>query len=115
MSKVISESPIKPTTDDESEIEALLDSVDLSIAELERKIDSGRVRNPETDSVKIKYHRALGYMLRTKLKIFEAKKHDEFEQRLAELERELIPEADHVDVSESELRAEIECVRGERS
>lgn len=97
---------------DRSELESMIETCDASIAELRDKIENGRINSPEHDTVRIKYHRALAYVLRTKLKVVEARKADEFEQRLEELEKEVIPGSDHVPLTESDLRAEIESVRG---
>ncbi|WP_162994000.1 hypothetical protein [Halalkalicoccus subterraneus] len=68
----------------------MLETIDNSIEELERKIENGRIRSPERDNVRLKHHRALGYQIRTRLKIAEsrdlARLGEELEERLEELE-----------------------------
>jgi len=51
-----------------------------------RKIESGRIYDAENESVRIKRKRALGYLIRTKLKVLEARELEELEERLAALE-----------------------------
>jgi MoaA/NifB/PqqE/SkfB family radical SAM enzyme len=60
--------------------------IDTAIEETLRKIESGRVYDAQNESVRIKRKRALGYLVRTKLKVIEARELEELEERLSELE-----------------------------
>lgn len=64
----------------------MLASVDAAIEEVERKIENGRVRDPEREKIRIKQYRALGYLLRTKRKIVNDKQLVDMDERLSELE-----------------------------
>lgn len=66
------DSPSTPEliTDD---YEVMLENLDDAIEEITEKIESGRIRNPEHEKVRIKYYRALGYLVRTKRKVLEDK------------------------------------------
>jgi len=66
----------------------MMDSLDRAIAEVERKIESGRIRDPEREKVRIKRKRALGYLLRTKLKILQQKELDEMWEIIEDLQDE---------------------------
>lgn len=81
-------------TDDESnqrEYNEALDRVDTSINEITRKIERGRIRDTEKENARVKYHRALGYLERTRLKILEQRDIDErveeINERLEEMEQ----------------------------
>lgn len=66
------DSPSTPEliTDD---YDVMLDQLDDAIDEITEKIESGRIRKPETDKVRIQYYRALGYLVRTKRQVLEDK------------------------------------------
>lgn len=72
-------------------LNVLLDRTDTAIDELTRKIESGRIRDPEKDKVRIQYSRALDYMIRTRLTVTEQRELDDLSQRLAEIEAETEP------------------------
>jgi hypothetical protein len=66
----------------------LLENVDASIEQLVAKIENGRIRNPEYDKVRVRYHRTLGYMVRTKCRVLDAKNLEELSERLEKLENQ---------------------------
>jgi hypothetical protein len=66
--------------------EDMLRSVDAAIEEVERKIENGRVRDPEREKIRVKQYRALGYLLRTKRKIVNDKQLVEMDERVSDLE-----------------------------
>jgi len=68
------------------QLEELEDPINTAIDETVRKIESGRIYDAENESVRIKRKRALGYLIRTKLKVLEARELEELEERLAALE-----------------------------
>ncbi|PSQ52013.1 hypothetical protein BRD20_09310 [Halobacteriales archaeon SW_8_65_20] len=67
----------------------MIQSVDRAIAEVERKIESGRIRDSEREKVRIKRKRALGYLLRTKRKILRDKELEEMWEIIEDLQDEL--------------------------
>jgi hypothetical protein len=67
----------------------MIQSVDRAIAEVERKIESGRIRDSEREKVRIKRKRALGYLLRTKRKILRDKELEEMWEIIEDLKEEL--------------------------
>jgi hypothetical protein len=81
--KVLDKDPEPDPRDD------MIASVDGAIAEVERKVKNGRVRSPENEKVRIKQYRALGYLLRTKLKILQQQELDEMWKMIEELKDEL--------------------------
>ncbi|PSP83303.1 hypothetical protein BRC96_09000 [Halobacteriales archaeon QS_6_64_34] len=77
-----------PTPDlNTDELSVLITQVDTAIDEIVAKIESGRIRNPEHERVRIKYYRALGYLARTKQGLVESKTLEELEAEVAELKR----------------------------
>lgn len=52
-----------------TDYEGMLESLDVAIDEAERKIESGRVRSPENEKVRIKWIRALAYSLNVRRQI----------------------------------------------
>ena len=75
---------------DMSEIESMIDRCDVALDELERKIEKGRVRDPEAERVRAQWVRTMSTMLRTKRQLIEAKQVDELADRVAELEEEIV-------------------------
>lgn len=63
--------------------DVMLDQLDDAISEITEKIESGRIRDPEHDKVRVKYYRALGYLIRTKRQVLEDKT---LEELAAEIE-----------------------------
>lgn len=51
--------------------DVMLDQLDGAITELTDKIETGRIRKPEHEKVRIKYYRTLGYLIRTKRQVLE--------------------------------------------
>jgi len=68
------------------QLDELEDPIDEAIEETLRKIRSGRIRDEEKEKVRIKRKRALGYLIRTKLKVTEARELEAIDERLTELE-----------------------------
>ena len=54
-----------------TEIETMIGQLDGAIESITDKIENGRIRDPETEKVRIKYYRTLGYLIRTKRKLVE--------------------------------------------
>ena len=54
-----------------TELETMIGQLDGAIESITDKIETGRIRDPETEQVRIKYFRTLGYLLRTKRKLVE--------------------------------------------
>jgi tetrahydromethanopterin S-methyltransferase subunit G len=67
-------------------LDDLEEPIDTAIDEVVRKIENGRVYDAENEKVRIKRKRALGYLIRTKLKVVEARELEELEERLNEIE-----------------------------
>ena len=69
------------------ELAVLIEQLDKAIDKIVGKIESGRIRNPEHEKVRIKYYRALGYLARTKQDLVESKTLEELEAEVEELKR----------------------------
>ncbi len=69
------------------ELNVLIEQIDTALEEIVKKIESGRIRNPEHEKVRIKYYRALGYLARTKQDLVESKTLEELEAEMQELKR----------------------------
>ena len=61
--------------------------IDKAIDEVVRKIENGRCYDAEAEKVRIKRKRALGYLVRTKLKVVEARELEELAERVEEIEQ----------------------------
>lgn len=73
-----SDSPPEPGDKVEPiEYDAMLETLDTAITEVEEKIDSGRIRDVEKEKTWIQYYRALAYLIRTKRQVLEDKTLDE--------------------------------------
>jgi tetrahydromethanopterin S-methyltransferase subunit G len=68
-------------------LDDLEEPIDTAIDEVVRKIENGRVYDAENEKVRIKRKRALGYLVRTKLKIAEARELEELAERVEEIEQ----------------------------
>lgn len=75
---------------DISEIKSMIDTCDTAIDELERKIETGRVRDCDKERVRIQRVSTLSTMLRTKKQLIEASRINELAERVAELEEEVV-------------------------
>jgi len=62
--------------------DAMLEKLDTAIGEVTDKVENGRIRNPEHEKVRIKYYRALGYLIRTRRQILEDRELQEFRDAL---------------------------------
>lgn len=60
-------------TEEPDEIGTMINQLDDAIENINDKIADGRVRDPEKEKVRLKYHRTLGYLIRTKRKLVEDK------------------------------------------
>jgi hypothetical protein len=58
--------------------DAMLEKLDTAIDEITDKVENGRIRNPEHEKVRIKYYRALGYLIRTRRQVLEDRELQEF-------------------------------------
>jgi len=83
--KVLDADP-EPDSDPRDEMIATLDA---AIEEVQYKIENGRVRSAENEKVRVKQYRALGYLLRTKLKVLQQKELDEMWEIIEDLQDEL--------------------------
>lgn len=66
----------------------MLADIDLAIDEIREKIENGRVRSPEHDKTRIKYYRAMGYLVRSKAKVMESQQLEELQAEIEELKEE---------------------------
>lgn len=82
MSTTDSESTPEFVTDD---YDVMLEQLDGAIEEITDKIESGRIRNPEHEKVRVKYCRSLGYLVRTKRQVLEDKTLDELAAEIEEM------------------------------
>lgn len=82
MSKTDSRPTPDFVTDD---YDVMLDQLDDAISEITEKIESGRIRDPEHDKVRVKYYRALGYLIRTKRQVLEDKTLEELAAEIEEM------------------------------
>jgi hypothetical protein len=80
----MSDSPPPPDLATEN-YDVMLEQLDKAIGEIVEKVESGRIRNPEHEKVRIKYYRALGYLIRTKRKVLEDKTLEDLEAEIQEL------------------------------
>lgn len=65
--------------------DVMLEQLDKAIGEIVEKVESGRIRNPEHEKVRIKYYRALGYLIRTKRKVLEDKTLEDLQAEIQDL------------------------------
>lgn len=70
----------------ENSYDGMLATLNTTINDLMEKIENGRIRNVEREKVRIKQHRALTYLIRTKRDVLEDKKLEELEQKIEEME-----------------------------
>ena len=63
----------------------MLEKIDRTTEEIMDKIESGRIRNPKNEEVRLKYYRTLGYLIRTKRKVLEDKTLQELEEEIEAL------------------------------
>jgi hypothetical protein len=83
-----------PDTDlDTENYDVMLEQLDATIDEITDKIESGRIRDPEHEKVRIQYYRALGYLIRTKQSVLEDKTLDELAEEIEQLKVERADES----------------------
>lgn len=75
-----------------SELDAMLEQLDGAIDEIEHKIESGRIRDVETEKVRIQYFRALSTLIRTKRRVLEDKTLEDLAKEIEELKEEDTPQ-----------------------
>lgn len=79
----MSQTDSPPTPDlDTDNYDAMLEKLDVAIENITEKVENGRIRNPEHEKVRIQYHRALGYLIRTRRQILEDRELQEFREAL---------------------------------
>jgi uncharacterized UPF0160 family protein len=79
----MSQSETPPTPDLSTDnYDVMLEQLDNAIEEITDKIDNGRIRKPEHEKVRIKYYRALGYLIRTRRQVLEDRELQEFRDAL---------------------------------
>lgn len=78
-----------PHARDTSEIDDMIERCDVALDELQRKIDSGRVRDADKERVRVQWMSTLSTMLRTKRQLIEARQVDELAERIEALEDEV--------------------------
>lgn len=75
--------------------DSMLETLNRTIAELTDRIENGRIRDCDTESVRIKQYRALAYLIRTKQDVLEDKTLDELAAEVEALkEQNGLPEDD---------------------
>lgn len=65
--------------------DAMLATLNNTINQLTDRIENGRIRDVETEKVRIKQYRALAYLIRTKQDVLEDKTLDELADEIEEL------------------------------
>lgn len=71
---------------DTTDYDAMLEDLDVAIAEARRKIESGRVYDPDNETVRIKWIRALAYAVNVRRQVANDRDLEELAQRLERLE-----------------------------
>lgn len=82
----MSDSPPSPDLATEN-YDVMIEQLDTAIGEIVEKVENGRIRDPEHEKVRIKYYRALGYLVRTKRQVLEDKTLKDLEAEIQELKR----------------------------
>ena len=75
-------------SDDINEYDEMLDSLDTAIAEARRKVDSGRVYDPENEKVRIKWIRGLAYAVNVRRQVTNDRDLKDLAERVEKLEQE---------------------------
>ena len=78
------DSPLRPDlrTDD---YDAMIETLDAAIEELEYKITDGRIRDDERERTRCKMYRTLGYLIRTRREVLEDATLQELEAEIEKL------------------------------
>ncbi len=74
---------------DQDEYDQMLETLDVAIDEAARKIESGRVYDPENEKVRIKWIRALAYAINIRRQVAADRDRAEIAQALEDLGVEL--------------------------
>lgn len=85
MSESSTQSPPAPDLADETD--EMIRKIDVSIDELTRKIEEGRVRDCEKERVRIKRHRALANALKTRSDLVEQRELQELHEKVNRLKQ----------------------------
>lgn len=80
--------PVDVDLEQYDEYDEMAAHLDAAIEEVNRKIDNGRIRDAAKDQARVKYYRALGYLIRSKLKIIETRDLALIEERIEKLEEQ---------------------------
>ncbi|WP_206731800.1 hypothetical protein [Halorubrum amylolyticum] len=72
--------------DDSADYDQMLDTLDTAIEEARRKVESGRVYDPENERVRIKWIRALAYTVNVRRQVTNDRDLEELAERLEQLE-----------------------------
>ena len=72
----------------EEETDEMIRKLDVSIDELTRKIEEGRVRDCEKERVRIKRHRALSNALKTRANLVEQRELQELHEKVNRMQRD---------------------------
>lgn len=75
-----------PDLSGNSEYEEMLETLDVAIEEARRKIESGRVYDPENEKVRIKWIRALAYSVNVRRQVTNDRDLEELAARVEALE-----------------------------
>jgi len=65
--------------------DAMLEDLDVAISEARRKIEDGRVRDPEREKVRIKWIRALAYAVNVRRQVANDRDLEELAQQVEDL------------------------------
>jgi hypothetical protein len=71
-----------PTTTD---YDGMLETIDVAIEECQRKIEEGRIRDPEREKVRVKQWRALGYLINVRRQVANDRDLEELAAEVEEL------------------------------
>lgn len=69
-----------------TDYDELLEDLDIAIDEVRRKIEQGRVRDPEREKVRVKQFRTMGYLVNVKRQVAQDRDLEELAEKLEELE-----------------------------
>lgn len=69
----------------------MLSMLDTAIAEAERKIENGRIRDAKKDQARVAYIRALVYAVDVRRKVTSERSKEELAERIERLEEEGVP------------------------
>lgn len=74
-----------------TDYEEMLDTIDVAIEEARRKIETGRVRNPEHEKVRCKQWKTLGYLINVRRQVANDRDLAELSERVEALEDQQEP------------------------